>query len=95
MKTNTIVTAKHVVVDDKTGEIRRNLVGQFYEKITLPLTLLATHNRNDIAILKVEGVCPCTRPLMPSHESLVGAKGMFYAGYSPSLSADGSDNKCQ
>jgi len=89
IKNNTIVTAKHVVVDDVNGDIRANLVAQFYGGVTLPLTLWATHRRNDIAILKTEGECPCTRPLMPSHESIVGVKGMFYAGYSPSKSADG------
>jgi Trypsin-like peptidase domain len=77
------VTAKHVVVDSKTGAARDNLVlmqrGPDYPRVSIAYL----HPSIDLAVLHVDRPV-CSIPLYPSHERLTGHRGLRYWGYAPS-----------
>lgn len=77
------VTAKHLVVDSKTGAARDNLVlmqrGPDYPRVSVA----CVHPSIDLAVLHVDQPV-CSIPLYPSHERLTGRRGLRYWGYAPS-----------
>ena len=79
------VTAKHVVVNPHTGSVRPNLVlmqnGPAYPRAQVAFL----HPSLDLAVLSIESP-GCEVPLFPSDQRLVGAHGLCYWGYAPSLS---------
>ena len=76
------VTAKHLVVDSKTGTSRDNLVlmqrAPDYPRVSVEYL----HPTIDLAVLRVDRPA-CSIPLYPSHESLTGHRGLRYWGYAP------------
>lgn len=79
------VTAKHVVVDRKTGERRRNLVLMQNAPNYPRATVEYLHPSLDLAVLKIDGP-GCTVPLYPSDQRIIGRYGLRYWGYAPSKS---------
>ena len=84
LKTNWIVTAKHVVMQD--GLVRKNLtavfIGENKKNVSLKLKIKAIHKESDICILQIiDKNNPCTNPLYPGYEDLNSSKGIMFCGY--------------
>jgi len=96
LRSDWIVTAKHVVMDgDKPRPI---LLSTYLNAIAgTPIDSRAlgcqcdvvwTHPEIDLAVLAVPPGAHEVLPLMPGHHSLAGAKGFYFVGYSPTSSGD-------
>ncbi|MEQ1598043.1 MAG: serine protease [Methylotenera sp.] len=85
------VTAKHVVVDDQTGEIRSNLVLMQNQPNYPQVKPIFLHPSLDLAVLEVD-TPQCTVPLYPSDQRISGHHGLQYWGYAPSLSDKNTHN---
>lgn len=83
IKTNWIVTAKHVVVKD--DEIRNNLQLLHLNEKPVSTSVLFVHPIYDLAVLTTDDLL-CKKPLFPSYEEFTGRKGLICCGYSPSKS---------
>jgi hypothetical protein len=81
LRPDRLVTAKHVVCID--GAFRDNLT--IVHPSEPRLSVHYVHTELDLAVLDVDPPL-CRYPLAPSHERLVGAKGLVCVGYSPSQS---------
>ena len=85
LQTRFFVTAKHVVVHQETGDIRRNLVlmqnGPHYPRAHIAFQ----HPSLDLAVLEIEHPY-CSVPLYPSDQRLTGRHGLRYWGYAPKKS---------
>jgi len=88
LKPNWFVTAKHVVINDETGEQRFPIILSTADpenlgksKITFPKAVF-THETFDIALLECHTDL-CSKPMMPAHHDFVGGKGFFKLGYNP------------
>jgi hypothetical protein len=79
------VTAKHVVVDDHTGETRPNLVLMQNAPNYPRAKPIFLHPSLDLAVLEVNNP-QCTVPLYPSDQRIVGHHGLRYWGYAPTKS---------
>lgn len=83
LRSDWIVTAKHVVVD--FGCVRDKLEVRFIKSEPKTAKVTFLHPTIDLAVLELEaGVCKT--PLFPSDEYYTGKQGLFCVGYSPSNS---------
>ena len=88
LKKNWIVTASHVVFEDKLP--RQNLYAQFVNSENnihyAKLKIIAEHIECDIAILEFcNEEKPLLKPLFPGYEDFQSAKGLVYCGYDSSI----------
>lgn len=84
LRTDWIVTAKHVVMDD--GLIRGNLYAEFptNNPNKVGLRVIAVHPESDIALLEITSIPnPCRKPLFPGYDDLSVSKGLVCCGYTP------------
>jgi len=84
LKSNWIITAKHVAMDD--GLVRDNLTAVFVinddENVRLKLKMRAIHKECDVCILEIiEENNPCEKPLYPGYDNLNSSKGIIFCGY--------------